>query len=134
MSEEQKVDVTPVTEEGASMEDYATELEASFKEIVEGEIMTGVVIAVGDEDVTVDLKYYTEGIIPLDKFSREPGYSLKEHVAAGDEISAAVVKKDDGQGHILLSKIEADDELAWDKLRPVSYTHLDVYKRQRVGS
>ncbi|MBU9738273.1 S1 RNA-binding domain-containing protein [Diplocloster agilis] len=117
MSEEQKVDVTPVTEEGASMEDYATELEASFKEIVEGEIMTGVVIAVGDEDVTVDLKYYTEGIIPLDKFSREPGYSLKEHVAAGDEISAAVVKKDDGQGHILLSKIEADDELAWDKLR-----------------
>ena len=60
MSEEQKVDVTPVTEEGASMEDYATELEASFKEIVEGEIMTGVVIAVGDEDVTVDLKYYTE--------------------------------------------------------------------------
>ena len=117
MSEEQKADVTPVTEEGASMEDYATELEASFKEIVEGEIMTGVVIAVGDEDVTVDLKYYTEGIIPLDKFSREPGYSLKEHVAVGDEISATVVKKDDGQGHILMSKIEADDELAWDKLR-----------------
>ena len=53
MSEEQKADVTPVTEEGASMEDYATELEASFKEIVEGEIMTGVVIAVGDEDLSL---------------------------------------------------------------------------------
>lgn len=133
MSEEQKVEEVPVMEEEvkaapeaavepseeapASMDDYAKELDASFKQIEEGEILTGTVIAVGDDEVTVDLKYYTEGVIPLDKFSREPGISLKEQVQVGDEISASVVKKDDGQGHILLSKVDADDEQAWEKLK-----------------
>ena len=35
----------------------------------------------------------------------------------GDEVSATVVKKDDGHGNILLSKVEATDVLAWDKLK-----------------
>ena len=35
----------------------------------------------------------------------------------GDEVSATVVKKDDGNGNILLSRVEAADVLAWDKLK-----------------
>ena len=56
-----------------SMKDYETELEASFKKIEEGDILTGTVISVDEKEVVVDLKYYAEGIIPAEDYSREPG-------------------------------------------------------------
>ena len=55
-----------------SMKDYENELEASFKKIEEGDILTGTVISVDEKEVTVDLKYYAEGIIPAEDYSREP--------------------------------------------------------------
>lgn len=100
-----------------SMKDYETELEASFKKIEEGDILTGTVISVDEKEVVVDLKYYAEGIILAEDYSREPGFSLKEQVNVGDEVSATVVSKDDGNGNILLSRTEAADVLAWDKLK-----------------
>lgn len=100
-----------------SMKDYETEVEASFKKIEEGDILTGTVISVDEKEVVVDLKYYAEGIILAEDYSREPGFSLKEQVNVGDEVSATVVSKDDGNGNILLSRTEAADVLAWDKLK-----------------
>ena len=98
------------------MKDYEAELEASFKKIEEGDILTGTVVSVDDKEIIVDLKYYAEGIIPVEDYSREPGFNVKEEVHPGDEVSATVVRKDDGNGNILLSKVEATDVLAWDKL------------------
>ena len=100
-----------------SMKDYETELEASFKKIEEGDILTGTVISVDEKEVVIDLKYYAEGIIPAEDYSRETGFSLKEEVKVGDEVSATVVRKDDGNGNILLSRVEASDVLSWDKLK-----------------
>ena len=51
-----------------SMKDYETELEASFKKIEEGDILTGTVISVDEKEVVVDLKYYAEGIIPAEDY------------------------------------------------------------------
>ena len=121
---------TPVVEveEIPSMEEYSNELEASFKSVNAGDILTGTVISVGDEDVTLDLKYYAEGIIRAEDYSHEPDFHLKENVQVGEEISATVLKKDDGHGNILLSKVEANDILAWDKLKQLKdeKTVLDV--------
>ena len=107
-----------------SMKDFEQELEASFKKIDEGDIITGTVVSVDETGVVLDLKYYTEGFIPAEEFSREPGFNLKEAVQPGEEIQATVLRKDDGQGNILLSRAEAAEVLAWDK--PVSYTHLNL--------
>ena len=119
-----------------SMKDYETELEASFKKIEEGDILTGTVISVDEKEVVVDLKYYTEGIIPAEDYSREPEFSLKENVHAGDEVSATVVRKDDGNGNILLSRVEAADVLAWDKLKELKQTGeaIDVVVKGIVNS
>lgn len=111
-----------------TMKDYEKELEASFKTIEEGDIITGTVISVTEDEVTLDLKYYAEGIIPVADYSREPGFNAKEEVTVGEEVSATVVKKDDGHGNILLSRVEANDVLAWDKLKQLKEeeTVLDV--------
>lgn len=100
-----------------SMKDYEQELEASFKKIEEGDILTGTVISVDEKEVVLDLKYYAEGRIPAEDYSREPGFSIKEEVHVGDEVSATVVKTDDGHGNILLSRVEATEVLSWDKLK-----------------
>ena len=111
-----------------SMRDYEKELEESMKKIEEGDILTGTVISVDEKEVVLDLKYYAEGVIPAEDYSREPGFSLKEEVHPGDEVSATVIRKDDGNGNILLSRVEAADVLAWDKLKEYKETGeaLDV--------
>ena len=100
-----------------SMKDYEKELEESMKKIEEGDILTGTVISVDEKEVIIDLKYYAEGVIPAEDYSREPGFNLKEEVHPGDEVSATVVRKDDGHGNILLSRVEASDIFAWDRLK-----------------
>ena len=100
-----------------SMKDFERELEASFKKIEEGDMITGTVIAVDEEEITLDLRYYTEGIIKVSDYSREPGFMVKEAVHVGDEVTATVIGRDNRRGCILLSRVEANDVLAWDKLR-----------------
>lgn len=99
-----------------TMKDYEKELNESMKKIEEGDILTGTVVSVDEKEVILDLKYYAEGVIPAEDYTREPGFNLKEEVHPGDEVSATVVRKDDGNGNILLSRVEAADVLAWEKI------------------
>jgi small subunit ribosomal protein S1 len=99
-----------------SMNDYSRELEASFRKIAEGDIISGTVIAVSEDEVTLDLRYYTQGIIKAADMSKAPEFSIMNDVKIGTEIEATVMKMDDGQGNIALSRVEANQVLAWDKL------------------
>lgn len=100
-----------------TMDDYKEELEASFRRIKEGDIISGTVIDVNEEEVTLDLRYYAQGIIKASDLSNDPDFSVLTQVHVGDVIEATVVKTDDGAGNILLSRKEANDMLAWDKLQ-----------------
>ena len=102
------------------MDDYAAELEASFKKVREGDILTGTVIGVFESHVLLDLKYYAEGIIEKENLSNDPDFNMKEEIHVGDEITATVLKTDDGEGNIVLSMKKANDKMAWDRLRPCS--------------
>ena len=99
-----------------TMKDYEKELEASFRTIQEGDVIKGTVIGVNEEEVMLDLKYYTQGIIKAADMSNDPAFSVMTDVHEGDVIEASVVKMDDGQGNILLSRKEANSVLAWDVL------------------
>lgn len=104
-----------------TMEQFEKELDASFRKIEEGDIITGTIIDVSEDGAIVDLKYYAQGIIKANHFSDDPNFSLLEQVKVGDEVSATVLSMDDGEGNILLSKKEAKKQEAWDKLQ----TYLD---------
>lgn len=112
-----------------TMDDYKQELEASFRKINEGDIISGTVIDVNEEEVTLDLKYYAQGIIKAADLSNDPDFSLVDEVHVGDVIEATVVKTDDGEGNILLSKKEANDILAWNKLKQMSEDETTVKVR-----
>lgn len=109
-----------------TMKDYEKELEASFRKISEGDVISGTVIDVNEEEVTLDLKYYTQGIIKAEDMSNDPAFSLLNDVKAGDVIEATVIRMDDGQGNILLSKKEANEVLSWDVLEQMKEEKTDV--------
>ena len=104
-----------------TMKDYENELEASFRKFEVGDIVKGSVVSVEDTQVTVDLNSYASGVISAEDYSRVPGYSLKENVKVGDEVTA-VVKNTDDQTAIRLSKVDAADILAWDRLKEMMDT------------
>lgn len=106
-----------VQEPAERMEDYAQELEASFRRIKEGDFLSGIVIDVSETGVILDLKYYTQGIILAQDMSDAPDFSLLTDIKVGDEIEACVMSMDDGQGNIRLSRKDANQILAWDKLQ-----------------
>ncbi len=104
-------------EENKTMADYAAELEASFRKINVGDILEGTVIGISETEITLDLGYYTDGIVRLEDISDNPAFSIKADIEPGQTVSATVIKRDDGAGHILLSMKEAAAVLAWDKLK-----------------
>ena len=67
-----------------SMKDFETELEQSFQVIKEGDVLEVEVIGISETELTVDLNYYTEGIIPLEECSDDPAFSIKNDCNSGD--------------------------------------------------
>ena len=116
-----------------TMEDYKEALEASYRRIRPGDIVTGTVIDVNDQDVTIDFNYYAPGRIPVTELSDDPTYQVQENVAVGDTLTATVVKTDDGAGNMLLSCKDAAEELSWDKLQEAQKTKK-VYHVKVAGA
>ena len=118
-----------------TMADFAAELEASFRKIKEGDIIKGTVISVDEEEVIVDLKYYTQGVLKAEDFSEDPDFAVLEEIKVGDEIEASVVSMDDGNGNIRLSKKEANEVLGWEKLQTYleEETDLNVKVKEAVN-
>lgn len=109
-----------------TMADYAEELEASFKQIHEGDILTGTVIGVSETEITLDFGYYTDGIIHLEDTSDDPTFSIKNSIEPGQTLSATVIRRDDGAGHILLSMKEAAAVMAWERLEELQKSQKNI--------
>lgn len=109
-----------------TMADYERELEASFRKITEGDILSGTVIDVSEEGIILDLRYYTQGVIKAEDMSDDPTFSILTDVKVGDVIEATVIRMDDGQGNIQLSIKEANQVLAWDKLKAYRDENKDI--------
>ena len=102
--------------ETETMKDFEDRIDRSFRTINEGDIIKGTVIGISEEEITLDLNYYTQGIIKAENMSDDPDFSVFSDVHEGDVIEATVIGTDDGEGNIELSKKEANKVLVWDKL------------------
>ena len=73
-----------------TMEDYSRELEASFRKIGEGDIISGTVISVSEEEVILDLNYYAQGVIKAEDMSNDPKFNLLDEVKIGDTVEGTL--------------------------------------------
>ncbi len=91
-------------ENKSTMEDYMKEIDASFKLFRVGEIVTGKVHHVTDKEIVINMGSKKDGIIPKEEVLLEEGEKLSDLFNEGDEVQAKVLKTDDGDGSVLLSK------------------------------
>ena len=101
-----------------TMEDYREEIEKSLVKANVGDIVSGKVVAVSDEEVILDMGIYASGTVKKEEYSADPKFDIHS-IQIGDEVSATVKRLDDGKGNLLLSVKDAADELAWDKLADI---------------
>lgn len=79
-------------------------LNESFKTLHNGSVVKGSVIRVTDNEVFVNLGYKADGIIEKSEFSNDSNVDLKKEVSVGDEIEVFVIKVNDGDGNVVLSR------------------------------
>lgn len=78
-------------------------LEESLKTIHTGEIVTGKVIDVKEDEIILNIGYKSDGIISKNEYSNDSGVNLTEAVKPGDEMEAKILKVNDGEGQVSLS-------------------------------
>ncbi len=86
--------------------------EETFRNLEEGTITVGHVVALGKDKVVVDIGYKSEGMIPADQFSAEELQRLK----VGDALQVYIEECEDAEGNLVLSKEKADKMKIWEEL------------------
>jgi small subunit ribosomal protein S1 len=98
------------------------EIEKTFVQISEGQIVKGTVVKVDREEVLVDIGFKSEGVIPLKELSIRHGVVTTDEVVVGQEIDALVLVKEDREGRMILSKKRAQYERAWVTVEKIKQT------------
>ncbi|HHX60858.1 MAG TPA: 30S ribosomal protein S1 [Epulopiscium sp.] len=102
--------------EDATMEDAMKEIDKSMVRINTGDILEGKVVSVDTDSVIVNIGYHADGIILLNELTNKKDVAPADIVSPEDVINVEVLKLDDGEGNVLLSKKRADGLVAWDDI------------------
>ena len=98
--------------------------EENFKELLEESLKTyntdgrvkGIVVGITPTEVRVDVGRKQTGIVPLSELSSDPNAKTEDLVKIGDELDLKIMKTNDQEGTILLSKRIIDSQRGWDEI------------------
>ena len=123
MTEEIKneVNAEPIVEAAAPAVEAADEsfdalLEKSFKTLNTGDKVVGIVASIGPNEVTVDLGTKHSGYIPISELSDDPDVKPEDVAKVGEEIETFVMRVNDVEGTVQLSKKRLDTVKNWDNI------------------
>jgi small subunit ribosomal protein S1 len=109
--------------------------DATIHPFQEGDVVTGNVVRIDNDEVLVDIGYKSEGVIPANELSIRKSVDPGEEVSLGEEVDALVLTKEDQDGRLILSKKRARFERAWRRIEaaadsgePVTGTVIEVVK------
>ena len=102
--------------EAVQEENFAELLEQSIKTLNTGDKVVGTVTGIGNTEVQVDLGTKHAGYIPYDEVSNDPSVKPEDILKVGDEIEVFVVRVNDQEGTVQLSKKKLDGLKVWDEM------------------
>ncbi len=114
MSEEIK------SSETVENESFEEMLEESLKNLNTNERVKGVVVSIAPNEVIVDVGRKQSGFIPADELSNDPAAKPEDVVKVGDELELLIMKTNDVEGTIMLSKRRVDAQKGWDELKELA--------------
>lgn len=109
-----------------SMDDYLDMLESSMMKFHSGDLVDGEVIAVTDTEVLINFGYISDGVVPVTETFADFDHPLTSQYSIGDRVKAEVIRKDDGDGNVLLSLKKAQGEVVWERLQQAMETNKTV--------
>ena len=92
---------------------FAEEFEKTLVRIRNGQIIKGVVVHVNENEVCVNIGYKSDGFVARSEFSADGSVNPADVLNVGDEIEVEVVKVNDGEGNVVLSKKNVDAKKNW---------------------
>lgn len=95
-------------EENLTMADLMAEVDKSMTRIYRGQVLKATVAFVGEQGIIVNIGYHADGIIPWNEVSFDE--VDKEAIKEGDVFEVTVIKTDDGDGNVLVSKKKAEEQ------------------------
>ena len=107
---------TAQTEYAPVAETFEEMLEKSIKTLHTGEKVTGVVTSITATEVSVDLGAKQSGYIPISEFADDENSGIDDIVKIGDTIEAFVMRVNDVEGMVMLSKKRLDAIKNWDTI------------------
>lgn len=110
-----------------NMENMMEEYEKSFVDLSRGDIVEGTVITVNKSEMMINIGYKADGILTRDEYSNDPSININEEVNEGDKIKVLIMKFDNGDGNVLLSKKRVDEIQGWEDL-------ADIFEKEEVVS
>ncbi len=90
--------------------------DATVHPFQEGDVVTGHVVRIDNDEVLVDIGYKSEGVIPSGELSIRKSVDPSDEVDLGEEVDALVLTKEDQDGRLILSKKRARFEKAWRRI------------------
>jgi len=97
-------------------ENFEQMLENSIKTLYTGDKVTGIVTAINSGEINVDLGVKHAGYISINELSDDPNYIADGKIKVGDEIEAFVMRVNDVEGTVQLSKKRLDVIKGWDTI------------------
>ena len=92
---------------------FVTMLEESIKPLHTGETVTGIVYAITDNEIYLDLGAKFTGVIVKEQITDDTSAKLQDMFKVGDEVTAFVIRVEDGKGMATLSKTRVDRDRSW---------------------
>jgi 4-hydroxy-3-methylbut-2-enyl diphosphate reductase len=107
-------------------ESFAEMLEKSIKTLNTGEKVMGVVTGITPTEIYVDLGTKHAGYIPVSELTDDPTAKVEDLVKIGDEIETYVMRVNDQEGVVTLSKKRLDTVKSWDDIEQAREEHTTV--------
>ena len=105
-----------INAEAVQEENFEALLEQAIKTLNTGDKVIGTVTGIGNTEIQVDLGTKHAGYIPYDEVSADPSVKPEDILHVGDEIEVFVVRVNDQEGTVQLSKKKLDGMKIWDDM------------------
>ena len=95
---------------------FGEEIEDTMVSLKDGQLVKGTVVKIDRDGVLLDVRFKTEGVIPVRELAIKNDVNPHDVVALGEEVEALVVTLEDKEGRLILSKKRAQYEKAWGEI------------------
>ena len=95
---------------------FEAALEENLKSMSSDQKVRGVVVGIAPNEIQVDIGRKYAGFVPIEEYSNDPTADPKSELKIGDEIDLIIMKTNDSEGTMMLSKRRFDAIAAWDNI------------------